>query len=183
MLQKFSNWLGRIAKGWLILVFLLIEGTFMGFILPRAEAVIKAVSGGIGVIDLMMAPSPAQILAAMEAYGSARPFYAGIELSADILYPISYAFFYSLLISFLLQRAFGNDSKFQRLNLLPFGAWLFDLLENVCILTLIYTFPAQSTAVAGVLMVINGIKWLFAGLSILSLVFGLGAWVVKKIRK
>lgn len=183
MLQKFSNWLGRIAKGWLILVFLLIEGTFMGFILPRAEAVIKAVSGDVGVIDLMFAPPPAQILAAIEAYSTARPFYATVELTADILYPISYAFFYSLLISFLLQRAFGKESKIQRLNLLPFGAWIFDLLENICILTLLYSFPAQSMAVAGALMVINGIKWAFAGLSILSVVFGLGAWVVKKIRK
>lgn len=183
MLQKFSNWLGRIAKGWLILVFLLIEGAFMGIILPRAEAVIKAVSGGVGVIDLMFAPPPAQILAAIEAYSTARPFYATIELTADILYPISYAFFYSLLMSFLLQRAFDKESKIQWLNLLPFGAWLFDLIENVYILTLLFNYPAQSPVVAGMLTVVNGIKWAFAGLSILSLVFALGAWVVKKIRK
>ena len=79
MNQKFSNWLGRIAKGWLILIFLLIEGAFMGFILPRAEAVIKAVSGGVGVLDLMFAPSAAQILAALDAYGSARPFYTTVN--------------------------------------------------------------------------------------------------------
>ena len=183
MIEKLSNWLARIAKGWLVLVLFVMEGAFMGFILPRAEAVIKAVSGGVGVIDLMFMPPPAQILSAIEAYGSARPFYIIVELTADILYPITYTFFYSLLITLLLRSAFSADSKLQWLNVLPFGAWVFDLLENVYIVTLLVNYPAQSPIVAGMLTVVNGIKWAFAGASILALLFGLGAWIVKKVKK
>lgn len=183
MLEKFSTWLRSIAKGWLVLVFFAIEIAFMGFILPAAEATIKGFSGGIGPIDLMIFPSAEKILSAIAAYGpQGRPFYTTIELTADLLYPIGYAFFYSLLISYLLQRAVSKDSKLQRLNLLPFGAWLFDLIENIFILTLIFSFPTQSPVLASILTLINGIKWLFAGASILSLLFGLGAWIIKKIR-
>ena len=69
------------------------------------------------------------------------------------------------------------------LNLLPFGAWTFDLLENACVVTLLQSYPAYSPIVVGLLTVVNGIKWAFAGASILAVVFGLGAWVVKKIKK
>ena len=182
MFARFSAWLGSIAKGWLVLVLFVIEIAFMGFILPGAQARIESFSGGIGPLDLTFFPSAQQALAAIAAYGNeGRTFYATIELTADILYPIAYTFFYSLLITLLLRAAFDQNSSLQRLNLLPFGAWLFDLLENVCILTLLFSYPAQSSLVASALTIMNGIKWLFAGASILALLFALGAWVFKKV--
>lgn len=184
MLEKFSTWLRSIAKGWLVLVFFAIEIAFMGFILPTAEATIKSYSGGIGPIDLMIAPAPETLANAITAYGTeGRAFYTTIELTADILYPIAYAFFYSLLISFIFKRAFNPENKVHWLNVLPFGAWLFDLIENIIILTLFSGFPNLPAPLLGALMLVNTIKWSFAGLSILSLVFGLSAWVFKKIKR
>lgn len=183
MLEKLSNWLGRIATGWLVLAFFVVELAFMAYFLPNAQATIEAFSGGVGPLDLTFFPSAQQSMAAVNAYGpEGRPFYATVELTADILYPIAYTFFYSLLITLLARRAFDKDSKLQRLNLLPFGAWLFDMLENVCILTMLFSFPTEQPLVATALTFMNGIKWLFAGASILSVLFALGAWIVKKIK-
>jgi hypothetical protein len=182
MIAKLSAWLGRIAKGWLVLIFFVADGVFSAVIMPGAQARLEALSGGVGPLDLTFFPSVEQVLAAVAAYGvDGRALYATIELTADIVYPIVYTFFFSLLMTFLLQRAFDKDSKLQRLNVLPFGAWLFDMLENACILTLLFSFPTQSALVAGALSLMNGIKWLFAGASILTILVALGAWVYKKI--
>ncbi len=183
MIAKLSAWLARIAKGWLLLVFFVAEVVFTGVVLPGAEAKIKAFSGGVGPLDLTFFPSMETIFSSITAYGpDGRAFYTNIELTADILYPIAYTFFFSLMITYLMQRAFDKDSKFQRLNVLPFGAWLFDLIENICILFILSSYPAQETAVAGILTLANGVKWLFAGLSILTLVFAFGVWALKKIK-
>lgn len=184
MLEKFSIWLRSIAKGWLVLVFFAIEIVFYSLILPNAEATIKSFSGDIGPIDLMMAPSADTLISAITAYGvEGRAFYSTIELTVDIIYPISYAFFYSLLIGFVFKRAFNPENKIQWLNVLPFGAWLFDLIENIIILTLFSSFPNLPAPLLMILTVVNAIKWSFAGLSILSLLIGLGAWIFKKIKR
>ena len=182
MIEKLSNWLGSIAKGWLVLVLFVADGVFSGYILPGASAKIEAFSGGIGPLDLTFFPAVEKVLSAIAAYGvDGRPFYATIELTADIIYPIVYTFFFSLLMTYLLQRAFRKDSKLQRLNVLPFGAWAFDLLENICILTLLFSFPAQSPLVAGAMSLFNGIKWLFAGASLVMILVAFVTWVFKKV--
>ena len=184
MIAKLSAWLGRIAKGWLLLVFFAAEIFFNALVLPGAEAQIKAFSGGVGPLDLTLFPSATTIISAIAAYGEAgRVFYTNFEMTTDILYPIAYTFFFSLLITYLLQRAIGKDSKIQQLNVLPFGAWLFDLIENICIVILLSSFPVEKPLVAGVLTIANGIKWIFAGVSILAMLFAFGAWVVKKIKR
>jgi hypothetical protein len=182
MIAKLSAWLGRIAKGWLVLIFFVADGVFSAVVMPGAQAQLEAHSGGVGPLDLTFFLPIDKVLAAIVSYGTAgRSLYATIELTADIIYPIIYTCFFSLLMTFLLQHAFDKDSKLQRLNVLPFGAWLFDMLENACILTLLFSFPAQSALVAGALSLMNGIKWLFAGASILTILVALGAWVYKKI--
>jgi hypothetical protein len=182
MIAKLSTWLGSIAKGWLVLIFFVADGIFSAVIMPGAQAKLEALSGGVGPLDLTFFPSAEKVLAAIVAYGAeGRPLYANIELTADIIYPIVYTFFFSLLMTYLLQRAFDKDSKLQRLNVLPFGAWAFDMLENVCILTLLFSFPAQSALMAFALGLFNGIKWLFAGASILSILVALITWIYKKI--
>jgi len=183
MIEKLSNWLERNANGWLILILLAVEIAFMGFILPGAQAKIEGFSGGVGVLDLTFFPSAEKILADINAYGDeGRAFYRTVELTADILYPISYTLFYSLLAAFLLQRAFPANGAIQRLNVIPFGAWFFDLLENVGLVGLLSVFPAQPVALAWFVTFANGVKWIFAGASVLVLFFALGAWVFRKIR-
>jgi hypothetical protein len=63
------------------------------------------------------------------------------------------------------------------------SAWLFDLIENIIILTLFSNFPNLPAPLLGALTVVNAIKWTFAGLSILSLLIGLVALVFKKIKR
>jgi len=183
MLEKLSTWLGSIAKGWLVLILFMADMAFLGSILPSMQANIEAISGGVGPLDLTFFPSVEKTLAAISAYGAnGRSLYATTELTTDIVYPIVYTFFFSLLITALLQHAFDKDSKLQRLNVIPFGAWLFDLLENICIVTLLLSFPVQPMLAASALTIANGFKWLFVGASVLTLLFTFGALLFKKIK-
>ncbi|MGC1378262.1 MAG: hypothetical protein WA821_18670, partial [Anaerolineales bacterium] len=183
MIEKLSTFLGRIAKGWLALILFVVNLALLGDIFPSALRRLTAFPGSDGFLDSTFFPSAGKIFSAVASYGpDGRFFYATSILTADILFPIAYTLFLSLLITALLRRAFDKDSQLQRLNVIPFSAGLFDLLENTCIVVLLLSFPAQSTLAAGVLTFANGFKWIFLGISILTLLLAFGALIVKKIK-
>lgn len=174
MLQNISNRFYRWAKGWLVLVLLVLDGFFAGFLLPLIQGMMQGGNGGILPLDLMMFATPDKLFAMIESYGEfGRPFYRNVELTVDIIYPVVYLFFFGLAISWLFQRGFAPGSAMRKLNIMPLGAWFFDLLENIIIVILVSIFPAQPVALGWLLFLLTTIKWLFAAASILLILIGL----------
>ncbi len=174
MFAKLSRLLYRYAKGWLILVLFALDVLFNVIILPRTQAALESASGGVGPIDLRFFSTPEQIFSMIEAYGeSGRATYRLFELTGDILYPIIYTLFFSLLLTWLLQRAFAADSSVRLLNVVPFGAWLFDLLENLGIVTMLSMYPSTSMLIAWATILFTIAKWVFAIATIVLILFAL----------
>jgi hypothetical protein len=167
---KFHQW----AKGWLVLLLLVLDGFFAGFLMPLIGGMMQGGKGDIQPLDLMLFSTPDRTFDMIERYGEyGRPFYRNIELTVDIIYPIIYLFAFGLLISWLFQRGFSPDSKMMKLNVMPLGAWFFDLLENLYIVALLSMYPAKPTALAWSLMILTTVKWAFAGASIALILVGL----------
>ena len=144
--QKFYAW----TTGWRVIILFILDGLMMGYIMPLASAIMAlAANNSVMPLDLMFFYTPAKAFAMIEKYGTAgRAVYMKIELTADIIYPIIYTLFYGLLLSWLFQRAFKLDSKIQKYNVVPVGAWIFDLLENVGIVSMLSLYPSQPATLA-----------------------------------
>lgn len=184
MFVKLSALLHRYAKGWLILALAVLDFLFMGVILPRQQANLEAASGGVGPIDLRFFSTPEQIQAMIEAYGgTGRALYRTTELTGDILYPIIYTLFFCLLLSWLLQRAYSADSSVRMLNLVPFGAWLFDLLENIGIVAMLSIYPNTSVLLAWATILFTIVKWVFAIATLVLIVFALVLAIKNRFKK
>ncbi len=168
--QQFYKW----SKGWLIFVLFLLDAFLSGFLMPLIQGMMQDGKGGIQVLDLMLFATPAKIFAMIERYGEYnRQFYRAIELTVDIIYPIVYLFFFGLLISWLFKRGFATTSPMRKYNIMPLGAWFFDLLENIAIVILLSVFPSQPTTLAWILILASTIKWFFVAATILSVLIGL----------
>lgn len=173
---RFYQW----TKGWLVLVLLVLDVFFSGFLLPLIQGMMQDGEGGVQPLDLMMFSAPSKIFEMIGRYD--RIFYRNVELSVDIIYPIVYLFFFGLLISWLFERGFAPTSPIRKFNILPVGAWLFDLFENIAIVSLLAIYPSQPIALAWVLILLTHIKWLFAGGSILMILVGLIMAIKNKIK-
>jgi len=174
MLQSVSSKFHHWAKGWLVLVLLVLGMFFSGFLMPLIGGLMQDGTGQIQPLDLMLFATPDKIFAMIEKYGDmTRIFYRNVELSVDIIYPIVYLFAFGLLISWLFQRGFSPSSNMMKLNVMPLGAWFFDLLENLNIVTMLSMYPAKPTALAWLLFAFSTIKWLFAAASIVLMLIGL----------
>ena len=169
--QKFHAW----TNGWRVLILLVADGLMMGYVMPVAGAIMAlAANASVTPLDLMFFYTPEKAFAMIEKYGEAgRAVYMKIELTADILYPIIYTLFYGLLLSWLLQRAYKPDSKMQKLNAMPAGAWFFDLLENIGVISMLTMYPSQPSVLAWLTMLFGLVKWGFAIGSILLSLFSL----------
>lgn len=184
MLAKLSETLRRYAKGWIVLVLLALDVFFNAVVLPQQMTQMQATSGGTGPIDLLLFYTPAKVYAMIESYGAVgRADYRFFELTGDILYPIVYTLFFSLAMTWLFQRGLSSDSKLHRLNVVPLGAWLFDLLENICIVSMLSIYPNQPALLAWLAALCTLIKWLFAAATILLLLIGIVTAARKAFRR
>jgi len=142
--------------------------------MPLISSIMQGGQGDIQPLDLMIFATPEKIFGMIEKYGEAtRSFYRTVELTVDIIYPVIYLFAFGLTISWLFQRGFNSNSKMMKLNVIPLGAWFFDLLENLGIITMLSIYPAAPTALAWALFVLTITKWAFAAACVVLMLVGL----------
>ena len=174
MLTNLSNTLKKYANGWLVLVFMAGDIFFNAVVMPGQQRIIEAGSGGTGPIDLQLFYTPEKVYGMIASYSdTVRSSYRTFEMTGDILYPIVYTLFFSLLITWLFQRGFASNSSMHKFNVMPFGAWLFDLFENISIVMMLSVYPSMPAMLGWVSGIITLIKWSFAGVTIVLMLVGL----------
>jgi len=88
------------------------------------------------------------------------------ELTTDIIYPIIYTLFFT----FTLLLLYGANGI---IPLIPYGAFIFDILENLSLFTLLKLYPEQINWLAWTSSVFSTLKWLFVLISFLLVIIGL----------
>lgn len=159
---RFRAW----AKGWVILS---IIAAFVILInLPLADPGLISMS-----LDGQFAYTPEQAFSAVASFGDdGRAQMIWIHL-ADFILITLYTLMFCLSISWLFQRGFKLDNRMQRLNLVPILGGFFDLMENIWIITLILSYPAQPTVVAWLSTISTTGKYIMGIPIVLLLVIGL----------
>jgi hypothetical protein len=184
MLDRISTKLHKHANGWLVLVFLLANLIFNAVLLPAGQAELRALSGGVGPIDLEYFYTPGEVYSMVASYGeTGRATYRTFELTGDILYQLVYTGFFCLLISWLLQHGFAPHSPVQKLNVLPLALWLSDLFENLGIVSMLSVYPATPAPLAWMAAAFTLLKWLFIGTTLVVLLLGLVMALKNRFRK
>ena len=179
--EKFHSW----ATGWRVIILMIADGLMAGYIMPAAGAIMAlAANNSVLPLDLMFFYTPEKAFEMIEKYGQeGRAIYMRVELTADLIYPIIYTLFFGLLISWLFQRGFKPESPMQKWNVMPVGAWVFDLLENIGIVSMLSMYPAQPATLAWLTMILGSMKWAFAFISIGLILIGLVRALMNGFRK
>lgn len=180
MLSNLSGLLHSWARGWLVLV--LFAG-FVGFVAVTLPSLQTAPGGNIVSLDAQFFYTPEETFSTVASYGDSGRFWIRIYLTWDVVNPIVYALAFSLLISWLFQRGFKPESKLQMLNVLPLGAGLFDLLENISIVTMLAVYPAQPEVIAWLSTVCTMSKMSLLGVSTLLILVGLVKATINRFKK
>ncbi len=180
MFKTFSTTLHTRANGRSILLLLALMVLFAALIVPFAQRKLLGYSHGVDLIDLMLTYTPDTVYSMLAAYGEdGRSFYRAFAMSADLVYPVVYSTFLGLITSWLLQRVAAPGGKAQLLNLLPFGAMLFDWLENAGVITMLSAYPTTLPTLARISSTFTSFKWGFSAVTLFVIV-ALSALAIRK---
>ncbi len=184
MLKKISDWIRSISNGWVALSTLLIFLLFTALVLPAQSSRTKLETNAAGSPDMSFFYTGADLYKMAEAYGEAgRDAYIRARFTFDLIWPVVYTIFLTTAISWVYRKAFEPDSLWQRMNLLPVFAALFDYLENISTSLVMMQFPNQLPLVAMLAPVFTLGKWILIGSSfillIVGVVFGVWRWLKK----
>lgn len=174
MLSRISDRFHTWAKGWLVLSVFAALVVFMVITLPLLNRIHPA-ADEMASLDDPVFYTPEEAFSIVESWGDdGRTYQLWFHVTWDFIFPVLGFLLVGLSISWLLQRGFRPGSKLQRLNLLALGS-LFDLLENISLVSMIVIYPARPGAIAWLKTIFTMSKYGFMISIILVVLMGLVA--------
>jgi len=155
---------------------------FSFFLVPAVYG--QLTNGGLPckALDTFFAYTPEQAKMVLACFGPLLAKYRLIELTLDLVYPVVYSLFFSMVLTALARNSPRLLNLLQYLLLFPIFAWFFDLLENASISVLIAQYPDFPPILAQIASLSTSLKWICVGLNVL-IIIGLGlyraVWAVK----
>lgn len=184
MMIKVSDWIHRVSKGWVALLFLVIFLLFTAIVLPDQASKAEASSGGAESPDTSFFYTAGDLSRMAEAYGEqGRQAYIHARFTFDLLWPLVYTAFLCTSLSWLNRKAFPGDSPWQRMNLVPLAAMLFDFLENISTSLVMAQYPAPVPLAAALAPFFTLAKWILVMGSFVLLIISAGAALWRRLRK
>ncbi|MFN2146413.1 MAG: hypothetical protein ACK2T7_13760 [Anaerolineales bacterium] len=166
MLEKLSKHIQDWAKGWLVLTLIAIFILFVNLPLGDPELISRSLDGQIGY-------TPEQAFSTIASYGDAgRAQMIWIHL-ADMILIALYTSMFCFSISWLFKRGYKPDRKMQQMNLVPLLGGLFDVIENIWILTMILIYPSRPMVIGWLSTIFTTGKYILGVPIILLLLLGL----------
>jgi len=138
---------------------------------------------GFPTLDTLPLYTPDEAYRYLSSYGAqGRQQYLLVELTLDLVYPLTTALLFSLLILYSFRRGFADHPWTRWLALIPLAELLVDYLENVCAVVMLLGYPARMAGVAAVASIFTVPKF---SLTAPELVFVIGpvAWPVRYLRR
>jgi hypothetical protein len=164
MLAKLSGFLDRVSSPRnLVILF----GLLLVFVIVLFPWLVSLGGGGeAGMLDTRFSYTPGEAYAVIEQYGAqGRVAMILISLIADSVFPFVSTFTLAVALTLTFRRAFPAESLMQRLRLFPFGALVFDFLENFSLVALMLLYPSKYYGLARLANTFTSTKWILVGLS------------------
>jgi hypothetical protein len=185
ILDEVSDRITRITSGRMVLFALSAYAVLLILIngRPFGVAQLKEITGGIGILDLEILYTPEHAYALFSAMEDAgRAFDLTHIVPLDMVFPFVYTLFYAVTITWLLHKWLPAQSRWHRLNVVPVVGGICDYMENLGIIMMLLSWPAQLPDIARFTMVMGLVKWTFGILVFVIILGALIGWVVYIIK-
>lgn len=179
MIRKISKRLQQVSTGWVTLGALILFLVFSATVLPQQAEKAALNSGGADSPDTSFTYRVEELYKMAEVYGeSGRQAYIRARFTFDVIFPLVYAAFLVTATSWVCQRTFPAESRWQLANLVPVSGMVFDFLENVSTSLVMARYPRPTAVVDRLAPAFTLVKWIFIYASFATLLAAIlyGTW-------
>lgn len=182
MWPRISDWIHSVSNGWVAFSALVIFLLFTALVLPGQTSTVDADYRDPGSPDLSFYYTAKDLYQMADAYGEeGREAYIRARFSFDLIWPLVYALFLCTAISWIFHKAFVLASVWQRANIAPVLAAVFDYLENISTSLVMARYPSPTAVLDRTASVFTMVKWVLVGVSfallLVGVVVGVIAWI------
>ncbi len=166
LIHKYADfWRKQVTVSRIIGLLLLFIG--FQFLLGYMSALIKAESGGMGVLDLGFGYSAESVYTQyLDHFTQEGIRIYKIAWWIDLVYPLVYSLLLCFIISWGFRFALPPQSPLWIVNLIPFLSADFDYLENIGVISLLCSFPEKWIFMALWTSIFGVLKWITAAVAI-----------------
>jgi len=181
-MQSISEYFYRKSTVWTTLTTLALFVLFLWLILPAESERSAEVIGTSVSPDTSFYYTKSELYQIAENYGErGRLFYIDTRITFDIIWPFIYTIFLITGISWITDKIVLEGSKVRLLNLVPIGAILFDFLENISNMVIMFRYPTPTDILASLAGVFTALKWVFVGGSFVIFALAILLWIAVKV--
>jgi hypothetical protein len=144
--------------------------------------VIPAIYPKFETLDMQFSYTPDEAYELISSYGEqGRVYYAVVEGTLDVAYPLITALLFSLITLYTFKKAFPDSKWVWYLSLTSYLVLLVDYLENICVITMLLAYPRKLFPVAQMSNFFTVAKFALTPLQLLF-VIGLIGWLIRAVR-
>lgn len=167
------KWLDRLASGRIVLITLTTSLSVYLVMVFLTLPHIQQLAGGLKPFDLL--PQGYDIAYATSFLEhikeEGRHFYLTKQIPLDLIYPGMFAFTFAVMWLWLLHKSADISETWAWLALLPILAGIADYIENIFIVTMLYTYPDISNVIVSAASISTIIKSMATTVYFVALLF------------
>jgi len=175
--------LRKYARGWIVLMMILITWALYGYMLTSSIPKVMGYAHEMKLLD--MKPVGYTVEYARELFSAlgetGRHAYLYEQIPVDMVYPLFFAISYSLLLTYLFGKGFRPEDWIQNLAVIPIFGGVFDYLENIGIIYHLQTYPQLSDSLIRLTSICSILKSVFTTIFFLLLFVGLLRVVLRRL--
>ena len=153
---------------------------FMIIVLPWVSQYTEELTGSSISPDTSLLYSSDDLFDMADNYGEeGRDAYITLRFTFDIVWPIVYFMFLASLMSVLIKKLRLKE-KYKYLILFPLFSVIFDFLENILIVAVMYKYPIEMLLFANIAPIMTLFKWSLIGISFSSIIILVIIFMFKK---
>ena len=169
MIKAITNFIARITNIFTVIVFvIIIIGLEIGFNVSLPT--FTDLTGGT-LLDMSVGYSADFAYERLQTFSKAADVYRRIR-TIDFVFPAAYAFGLSILSCLVYRKKYDDIENYRWILVVPFLAAFFDYTENIILVILYNSLPAQYMTAASALNIITILKFGFLGFSVLLFITG-----------
>lgn len=181
-MRNLSEFFYRKSTFWATVISLALFVLFLWQVLPAESARADEVLGSAPSPDTSFYYTKSELYQIAEEYGrEGRFFYIDSRITFDIIWPFIYTIFLINGISWIANKTILEGSRVRLLNLVPLGGLLFDFLENISNMVVMFRYPNPTDILASLAGIFTALKWVFVGGSFVILVLAFILWIAVKL--
>lgn len=150
--------------------------------MPQGVKMFQEISGkpDIQVLDLQFCYSPEKARSIISDYGEeGRGLAIKFGLIADTVYPMTYTFYFIIILTWILKGLSVYGIRYKNLHLFPLLILLVDYLENINLANLFRTYPSFSDVQVHIASFFTSLKWSLVGVLAVLILCAL-IWLLQK---